>query len=56
MAANRDPTPQQALRQKSVLRREIEDGSIAVASPHFPDLAFGRVVIDSGRRRFSWVT
>jgi glyoxylase-like metal-dependent hydrolase (beta-lactamase superfamily II) len=50
-----DVDPDRALRQKSVLRAEIESGDIAVASPHFPDLAFGRVVVDSGRRRFSWV-
>jgi glyoxylase-like metal-dependent hydrolase (beta-lactamase superfamily II) len=46
---------EQALRQKSVLRREIEAGSVPVASPHFADLRFGRVVLDSGRRSWVWI-
>lgn len=46
---------EQAVKQKATLMKEIESGHIAVASSHFPDLAFGRVVLDHGRRRFNWL-
>lgn len=46
---------EQAKLQKDVVRKQIEAGDIAVASPHFPDLAFGRIFLDHDRHRFSWV-
>lgn len=43
-----------AQRSKDVVRGEIEDGSIAVASPHFPGLRFGRLFVTEGRRNWTW--
>jgi glyoxylase-like metal-dependent hydrolase (beta-lactamase superfamily II) len=50
-----DLNPAQAKLSKDAIIREIEDGSIPVASPHFPDLRFGRLLVDAdGKRTWRW--
>lgn len=48
-----DVDPQLALRTREQLTRTLERDGTAVASGHFPGLAFGRVLRGAGRRR--WV-
>lgn len=50
-----DLDPAMGQMQKAKVRKEIEDGKIAVASPHFPDLAFGRLFVDDSGARWQWV-
>ncbi|WP_063047884.1 MBL fold metallo-hydrolase [Nocardia pseudovaccinii] len=50
-----DLDPELALRQKDVIRKEIEDGNFPAASSHFPGLSFGRIVTYDRSRTWTWV-
>ena len=39
-------------RTREAIRRELEDGQVLAAAPHFPGLQFGRLLSGEGRRRW----
>jgi glyoxylase-like metal-dependent hydrolase (beta-lactamase superfamily II) len=51
-----DTDPKLAHQTKLALLREVEDGSVHVASTHFPGMRFGRVLKshEANKRHFSW--
>ena len=51
-----DVDPRLAKAAKVALLNEIDDGSVHVASTHFPGMRFGRLLKDetAGKRHFSW--
>jgi glyoxylase-like metal-dependent hydrolase (beta-lactamase superfamily II) len=49
-----DMDREQARMSKKTIRQEIENGKIAVASPHFPGMRFGRLFVVEGRRTWRW--
>lgn len=49
-----DTDPHAAHEAKMTIIREIEDGAVPVASPHFPELRFGRLLRRDAERRWTW--
>jgi len=39
---------------RTMIRQEVEDGTIRISAPHFPRLQFGRLVLGEGRRSWVW--
>jgi glyoxylase-like metal-dependent hydrolase (beta-lactamase superfamily II) len=49
-----DLDPALAHKSKLALIQEVEDGSVHVASPHFPGMRFGRLLKGEGKRYWTW--